>query len=317
MLDHPPTSPAKIGVLVRTKNRNMFLERALQGIIQQTFSNWHIYIVNDGGDKTAFEHILEKYRSHLDKKVTLAHCDSSCGRGTASALLLSMCVEDYLILHDDDDSLEPTFFQKTIDFLEKDHQKTFCGVTTSNYDVFEHVEGQQVVIDQKLDTMGLKNGDIVDLGLYLVRAFVIIPISFVFRRESMLQAGNVVPGMNFMEDYDFFLRLLQTGEIGIISEFLCSYHHRKPTGTAQDMSRNEKPFNQETAYRNDVIRNAIHGKDNISHLQAILSQNKMINELLINRMAGFIQQLGTAYTDMARNISEMNDKMNRILTNIK
>lgn len=42
---------AKISVLIRTKNRHSFLQRCLRYIAQQSYQNFRIYILNDGGDK--------------------------------------------------------------------------------------------------------------------------------------------------------------------------------------------------------------------------------------------------------------------------
>jgi glycosyltransferase involved in cell wall biosynthesis len=37
-------------VIIRTKNRPLFLARALDDVLAQEFSDWHLYVVQDGGD---------------------------------------------------------------------------------------------------------------------------------------------------------------------------------------------------------------------------------------------------------------------------
>jgi hypothetical protein len=63
--DHDVTSlrPAEadcVGIVTRTKNRPILLERSIRSVLSQTYGNWVHIIVNDGGDRNALETILSK-----------------------------------------------------------------------------------------------------------------------------------------------------------------------------------------------------------------------------------------------------------------
>ena len=48
-----------VAVLVRTKDRPRFLRRALANIAEQTFTDYTVCVINDGGDESATRAILQ------------------------------------------------------------------------------------------------------------------------------------------------------------------------------------------------------------------------------------------------------------------
>lgn len=72
---------ARVGILVRTKNRNLTLDQALSGIVRQTFGDWHIRLVNDGGDEAGVLACVAKYQAVLNGRITVYSNDKSVGRG--------------------------------------------------------------------------------------------------------------------------------------------------------------------------------------------------------------------------------------------
>ena len=44
-----------VAIIVRTKNRPQFLTRALANIAEQTYQDYAVYVVNDGGDRAEAE----------------------------------------------------------------------------------------------------------------------------------------------------------------------------------------------------------------------------------------------------------------------
>ena len=61
----PPRSRAalepsgSVAVVMRTKDRPVLLPRALASVLSQTHQNWRLYLVNDGGDRQAFDAVLD------------------------------------------------------------------------------------------------------------------------------------------------------------------------------------------------------------------------------------------------------------------
>ena len=62
-----------VAIIVRTKNRPQFLTRALANIAEQTYQDYAVYVVNDGGDRAEAERIVTA--SPVADKTTLLHTD--------------------------------------------------------------------------------------------------------------------------------------------------------------------------------------------------------------------------------------------------
>ena len=51
----------KVDIIMRTKDRPIFLERAIKDVIDQSYKNWFLCIVNDGRKAFEVDKILQKW----------------------------------------------------------------------------------------------------------------------------------------------------------------------------------------------------------------------------------------------------------------
>lgn len=298
-----------VAIILRTKNREIFFSRAVHSIINQTFTSYRVYIVNDGGESDFIEKTIHNLAADVAEKFVVTNMPESAGRGGALSIGLSLAREKYILIHDDDDTLEPNFLERTVAYLEDDKENLFSGVTTSNYDVHEEVRNNTIIINKKDNSRGLKNGTIIDYSLYLSGVGIIIPISLLFRRDRIKLTGNIDTNMNHYEDHDLFLRLMQYGEIGVIQDFLCSYHHRPSSGTSFDTSRHEKNYDYHVAYRNNIIRAGIANKSAIKTLQSHFIQGKTIDEYHTNYLLMQVNELSNGFAQMTKVMMEILKKI--------
>ncbi|UMM64780.1 glycosyltransferase family 2 protein [Aristophania vespae] len=296
-----------VGIVLRTKNREYFLRRALKSILNQTFEDYHVYIINDGGEvdnlyKT-FKEIDEKYKDRF----SFMNLPSSTGRGSALSTGISICSEKYIHIHDDDDTIEPEFLAKTVAFLEDDKEKIFSGVVTSNYDVTEYIENENIVITQTSDHAGKRNGTIIDCALYFSSMISFVPIAVLFRRDVVKKVGNVNSSLKYMEDNEFFSRILQEGDIGIINDFLSSYHWREPSKDVNDVpqqSRQECAY-QKDLYQNNVIRDAINGKSLLKQFQAQALRDRKASDYETALILARLEELAHSFVEMTNLLTEL------------
>lgn len=103
----------KISIIVVTYNAEKYIERCIQSIINQTYKNIEIIIINDGSTDNT-KNIINKYEG-------LARIYHKKNEGVSSArnLGISMCKTKYFMFVDSDDYLEPTavsiLYKKLID----------------------------------------------------------------------------------------------------------------------------------------------------------------------------------------------------------
>ncbi|MDD3012979.1 MAG: glycosyltransferase [Candidatus Gastranaerophilales bacterium] len=212
---------SKVSIIVRTKDRLLFLKRAIESISGQTFKDWEAIIVNDGGIKTDIEDFIMPYKKTFNDKIKLIHTKEKTKlRPVAANIGIKSSKCKYIVIHDDDDSWEPEFLEKCVKLLEETDYK---GVVTYSNAVYEKVEKDKI---KKIFTEPF-NKDMNCASLYKMASNnTFPPISFVYKREVHDEIGYYDEELEVLEDWEFNLRFLQKKDIFVIPEFLANYHLR-------------------------------------------------------------------------------------------
>ncbi len=226
----PAVPFGRVAVIVRTKDRPVMLQRAVRDVLAQTFRDWIMVIVNDGGDVTTLELVLEQFADELADRVVTINNPVSLGMQTASNVGIDACDSDFIVIHDDDDTWMPEFLARTVDRMDQEgwNPRVAGVVTWSEVVVEQIVDGYEIVEnDRFIFNDRLHNLSLVDLGIE--NRFP--PISFLFRRSAFEEVGRFREEFGVLGDWDFHLRILERFDIDVIPEPLAGYHHRHQ-GTA-------------------------------------------------------------------------------------
>ncbi|MEX0322231.1 MAG: glycosyltransferase family 2 protein [Puniceicoccaceae bacterium] len=224
---------ALVGVIMRTKNRPLLLKRAIQSVCNQTMTDWELAIVNDGGEPGPVNELVDALPEDIQKKIHRIHNPESVGMEAASNLGLNALSSKYAIVHDDDDSLDPEFFEKTSSFLENPPHASVKGVITHTLRIIEAIEGNIVrqirtyPYNDWLQTISIRR---------MLAENVYAPIAFLFDRKACIEAGAFREDLPVLGDWDFNVRFLLKYEIGVIQEQLAYYHDRESSGDAEYLS---------------------------------------------------------------------------------
>jgi glycosyltransferase involved in cell wall biosynthesis len=276
--DHDDVQPVKadcVGIITRTKDRPMLLERSIRSVLSQTYGNWAHIVVNDGGDRNALEPILSKYASQYQGKLTLIDNPESIGAVPSLNVGLGACQSDYAVTHDDDDSWEPEFLEKSIRALKlrKKILPNTRGVMCYTTAVVERADNTSVVERYRFSW----NGWVRAVTLVQLAATNFIPpISFVYEREVLSEIG-FFNNLKFGDDWDFYLRFLSKFDIAVLPEHLANWHLRPESkdayGNTVEVDRARDHAAIVAAYRNDLIRQDLaSGKPGLGFLVALATR---------------------------------------------
>ena len=105
-----------ISIITRTKNRPLMLPRVLESLKKQSYTDFYWIIVNDGGSRGYVDDILTQ-ASACGIHTEVIHNPSSKGMEAASNIGVMASTTEFLVIHDDDDSWNEGFLQKTISFF--------------------------------------------------------------------------------------------------------------------------------------------------------------------------------------------------------
>lgn len=105
-----------VTIIVPTYNRHKLLkERCLPSIFKQTYKNWKLIIVNDGGA------IVNNV-----KDATIINLASNRGKSYCVNLAVKSTQgdpEDYILVVDDDNALDPRFLELTVKTIEEESER--------------------------------------------------------------------------------------------------------------------------------------------------------------------------------------------------
>ena len=275
---------AKVGILVRTKNRNLTLDQALKGLVGQTFGDWHIRLLNDGGDGAAVRETVAKYKDVLAGRISIYDNEKSVGRGGALAQLLNYAREDYILIHDDDDTIEPAFLMTTVAVLDDASNDHCCAVVTSNYDVHATIDGSDIRVLQTVAESGKKPDSYVDFMDFMKARFGLFTTnSCLFRRKVATPYTHIISDMNYHEDKALFKYMMLEGDFKTIEPHLSSYYHYQDVNKEYSQTN---AFNENAGIleNNHNMREAIKNSDGMSRFTCMLQdsrRNKDAEEMLM------------------------------------
>ena len=194
-------------VVIPCYNLGAFLHDALSSALSQTLPDVEIVVVDDGSDDEFTVHALAEYESSAIAVVRQANCGLAAARNTGVAHARA----PFVCCLDADDRLTPTFLEKSVAALEDDPSIGFVNV------------GMQW-FDERDDAIAAHDCEIPDMLVHN-RAVV----GSLFRKSAWQQVGGYFGGFSVkgIEDWDFWLRLLQAGyRAGVVPELLYEYRVR-------------------------------------------------------------------------------------------
>ncbi|QCR18668.1 glycosyltransferase family 2 protein [Agrococcus sp. SGAir0287] len=212
---------ARASVIVRTRNRPLLLERALASIAGQTMRDLQVVVVNDGGDAARVEAQLEPVRDRLGD-LRVVHHEASVGRPQAMLAGMALADAPAFVFHDDDDSWEPEFLERTLAHLDAHPEEV--GVATRCTVVWEEVvDGEVRELRREVLSDGMTRvGFIATLTQNSTP-----PICLVLRRAAYDEAGGYDPTLDALADWELLLRVLRLGRIGLVEGPPLALWHRR------------------------------------------------------------------------------------------
>ena len=214
----------KVAIITRTKDRPVFLDRALKSIASQTYTDYIHVVVNDGGDKGVIDRLVEGLSSDQQEKTKVFHRDISSGApDTIFNESIDRVKSEYFAIHDDDDTWNPEFLSQTVAHLNKN---THLGAVVVRADkVIETVEGGSLRIKKVSRWMP----DVKVVSLYrqcIDNQFT--PIATLFRRSAYEKIGKFDDTLPVVGDWEFGVRLLLEFDADFLDPGfpLAYYHHR-------------------------------------------------------------------------------------------
>lgn len=265
---------SEVAILMRTRNRPQMLMRAIASVVAQTFCDWHIIIINDGGDQAAVEDATRT--SGAESKITVIHHTNSRGMAAASNSGIAASKSTYIALLDDDDTWEPTFLAEALAVLYAEGSESkIKGVATYTNQVSESITGEHISVKTK-KPYPLQPPFISLSNLLLENQFT--NLSFLYRRDVLDAIGCYDEEFILFDDWEFNIRFASHSDIAVLPRFLANYHMRLQSDAAGAHANNLAVASNKQAlvakFRDILLRRDLQsGKLGVGTLMHLANQN--------------------------------------------
>ena len=201
MVDPSGTDNFSVSVIIPTFNRVEYLPDALDSVYSQTHPVSEVIVVDDGSTDHTVEKLSPSYPS-----VQFLRQENQ-GVSSARNLGIAKASHPWIALLDSDDRWTPQKLERQINHLSQN--PSLRAVHSGEKWIRD---GKEINIPASLDKS--KEG----LWERSLEKCIICPSSVLLHQSVFEKTGTFDPSLAICEDYDFWLRLLLTHEIGLIDE---------------------------------------------------------------------------------------------------
>ncbi len=203
-----------ISIIMPTYKRGEMITEAIDSVLQQTYQNYEIIIVNDCSPDNTDEVIQKHYANN--EKVKYYHNEKNSGAGVTRKNGYLKSNGEYLIFMDDDDYYtDNEFFAKAIrTFEESDEPLSFVSANSSiKYEIDQTYENKPLNVSNKLDNIEYLK------GFQTIYEKPNSTFTTIFKREDIYDIDNV----EMLNDSSIYMRALLKNKVYILEDFIGVY----------------------------------------------------------------------------------------------
>lgn len=213
----------KVTVVMPVHNREMFIEEAIESILNQTFEDFELLVLDDfSTDRT-----VEVVKNIKDDRIRLVELPLKSNIPILRNAGISMAKGEYIAFMDSDDISTPQRLEKEVDFLDSHPD---YGVVSGNYQFFGDYD--------KFYEMPKTNDRIVN---HLLFRSTIANGASMFRRSLITDMGVTFRSEYFAcEDYAFWVDLIGKTKMENLDETFLYVRSGHPSITQETWGDNRK-----------------------------------------------------------------------------
>ena len=188
-----PKNPL-VSVIMATKDRETTIPAAIRSVLSQTYRNFELIIVNDGG-----RDIKPIIRGFNDPRIRYVRLQKHGGKSRANNHAIGRAKGDVIAYLDDDDRWHQDHLQATVGELVKFESRMFVYADYVKVECLVNLNGTQLPVKKELMKMGNARYDSVDQGNF-------IPNFSMVHKKSLFEAERYDEELDFWEDWDLIRR---------------------------------------------------------------------------------------------------------------
>jgi len=266
----------RVSVIIPSYNRAHVLERALDSVFAQTFTDFEVIVVDDAStDNTA-----ELVAGIDDSRLRFLRHETNQYAGGARNTGMAAAKGEYIAFLDSDDLWLPHKLREQVAQLDEAGSDWVAGYTGA----LVNMKGG---LNERSEYRPRHTGDV--LRNYLLGEFTIWTPTFIFRRALLDEVGNFDPDLIRGEDIDFYLRILQKGKLACLTEPAVELFIEVDKGVADTAAESDRLFLEKNAALIDSL-----GEKDARYIRAYYEFRQGERYLIENRIGEGVASLKKA-----------------------
>lgn len=210
-----------VSVVMPVYNTEKYVREAIESILNQTFTDFELLIINDGSTDNS----LSAIRSFTDSRIRVINLEENRGNRVAANIGLREAKGKYVVRMDSDDIAVPDRIEAQVKFMEEHPE---IGLSGGHLQLFGNSSDiWHFPIDRNIINNSLIFGPGVSQPVSILR-------TKVYRENNVYYKEQ---GESYAEDLEFFLRLKKVTEFGNIDKILIYYRRHEENITIKLKSK--------------------------------------------------------------------------------
>lgn len=196
-----------VSVIIPTRNRHLFLQRALNSVLAQCYNNLEVIIIDDASEDSTCK-VINNYKLKFDKIKAICN-DNRCGGAEARNIGIRAASGKYIAFLDDDDEWLPEKTLRQVEVLEDnpDIGAVSCWYININKNRREKVK---LVPDISYETI-LWDSFMGSFSLCMIR-------------NDLAKIMRINPSLKSAQDWQFWIMVSRITVVSVIEEYLVNFH---------------------------------------------------------------------------------------------
>ena len=206
----------EVSIIIPTYNRANFLIQSIQSVLNQTFTDFELIVVDDGSiDDT--KKIVWKFVKK-DKRIKYIYQENSGGTAGPRNTGIKYSAGNYLAFLDSDDQWLPEKLEEQVSFLKKSKDEKLgfigCGALAIKK------ENEEIIAKYELPLS--YRGNI--FNKILKKNFILTPSGIILKKEILKTIGNFDENFKMITDWDLWIRISKNYNFDFINKPLFKYY---------------------------------------------------------------------------------------------
>lgn len=226
-----------VSVCIPTYNNEEYIGRTIDSILEQSYQNWELIIVDDCSNDGTTE-IVKSYRDeriHLyinEKNLGMAGNWNRCVELSKGKHIKFICADDILL---------PECLEKEIEIFIN-NPKHVMVISDSN--LITDKDSQTGIFPRYYKEGRISGNEIAKKSLILINYFG-MPCAVMFRKDIFIKVGGFSEEFHYIVDFDLWLAMAEYGDIYVNKQILNSFRLRDDSNSGEVFSVKGKEYYEE------------------------------------------------------------------------